>query len=120
MPSSEPGEATPGTPSPGPRIAATLAASVVAIPLLLVYVFQLAWFSSEITDRRECDPRETLGCGPEHGQLLWFGTLLVFVTGSLCLTLTWARMRRRGRWWPWPAAAVTILAGWVVSQSWLL
>jgi hypothetical protein len=49
-----------------------------------------------------------------------FGTLLAVVTGSLCLTLTWARMRRRGRWWPWPVTTVTILAGWAVSQSWLL
>jgi hypothetical protein len=120
MTSSEPDKASPGTPPLGPRIAATFAASVVAMPLLLVDIFQLAWFSAEITDRRECDPRQTLGCGPEHGLLLWFGTLLAFVTGSLCLTLTWARMRKCGRWWPWPVMTVTILAGWAVLHSWLL
>lgn len=97
-----------------------LATSVIALPLLLVYAFHLAWFSPEITDRRECDPRTTVGCGPEHGELLWIGTFLVFVTGALCLILTWVRMRRGGRWWPWPAATVMILAGWVVPRSWLL
>lgn len=103
----------------GRRSGVAVLTSVLSFPLLAGYVFHLLWFLPVITYSGPCEPGE-LGCGPEHGVVLWVGTLLALVMGTVCLILTWAGLPRAGRWWPRPVATVTILVGWsVVQQLWL-
>jgi hypothetical protein len=88
------------------RLLAVLA-SLVGAPLLLLFGYLLAWFSPEVTGADRAADR---------GAALWTILLVACVAAAGCLSAGWLRLRRPGRWWPWPVGAgVALAVGWLAA-----
>ncbi|WP_156313030.1 hypothetical protein [Micromonospora sp. HK10] len=86
-----------------------LLASLVGGPLLLLYGYLLAWFSPEITGA---------GRAADRGAAWWLTLLLACLATAGCLLAGWLRLRRPGRWWPWPVGiGVALAVGWLAAGA---
>ncbi|MBQ0901969.1 hypothetical protein [Micromonospora sp. U21] len=91
---------------------------VVVLPVVLWFAFVLAWLEPDLTHPGSCDP-EFGRCRPAHSRLLWLALSSAGLLALLCLGAALARLRRGGRWWPWPTAAIACLAGgFAVLSQW--
>ncbi|SBT52935.1 hypothetical protein [Micromonospora auratinigra] len=90
------------------RLLAVLA-SLVGGPFLLLLGYLLAWFSPEVTGQYRAVDR---------GAALWTALLLAWLAAAGCLSAGWLRLRRPGRWWPWPVGlAVALAVGYLTADA---
>ncbi|MFC0008023.1 hypothetical protein [Micromonospora siamensis] len=90
------------------RVLATLVASLVVGPVLLLYGWVLALFSPEVTGGGRCPGQA--GGGADNGALVWSVAASTTVAALLCFLFALVRLHRGGRWWPWLVAALVFLA----------
>jgi hypothetical protein len=106
----EPPRSTVGIGSRAVRSAVTLVTAGLALPIILLSVYMLAWFAPEVT---------APGCWTGSGWLrdfdstiLWLGSAAAVVLASISIIVAYRRMRTR-RWWVLPLTTL-VATGFMV------
>jgi hypothetical protein len=98
----------------GLRLAVAVPLAVVGIPLLALYLYLLWWWLPALAGpgAEPCDPAvDGWGvCWRPEQRALWIAAAAVGLPGAGCLLMSLVRLRRAGRWWPWPVATVVLFA----------
>lgn len=104
------------------RLPVVVSLSVVAIPILALSLYLMWWWLPALSGPgvEPCDPAvDGWGvCWRPEQRMLWIAGAASSLLGGGCLLMSLTRLRRAGRWWPWPLASMGLLAGglWTLGQ----